>query len=84
MSEKRRIPYLDVVRTIAIISITFNHAVNRSFNIYSGQSSEFLKIPISHTVIKTILYCFSRIGVPLFVMISGALLLSRNYAKGEL
>ena len=31
------------------------------------------------TIIKSILYAFSRIGVPIFVMITGALLLPRNY-----
>ena len=77
--KKQRIAYLDVARSIAIISITFNHAVNRSFNTSVNQLSEFLSIPVWLTIIKTILYVFSRIGVPLFVMISGSLLISHNY-----
>ena len=80
----KRINYLDVARSIAIISITFNHAVNRSFAIYSGQYEEFKSIPIYLSIIKVILYSFSRIGVPLFVMISGALLLPRNYDSDSL
>lgn len=79
MSEQKRIGYLDIARAIAIISITFNHAVSRSFNIYTDQLSEYLSVPIGLTVIKTVLYVFSRIGVPLFLMISGALLLNRDY-----
>lgn len=76
---KQRIPWLDVARSIAIISITFNHAVNRSFAINSDQFIEFQSVSLFMTSIKTVLYAFSRIGVPIFVMISGALLLPRNY-----
>lgn len=80
--HNKRILYLDILRAIAIISITFNHAVNRSFAINSGQFLEFQDIPLYLTIIKVVLYAFSRIGVPLFVMISGALLLSRDYSGG--
>ena len=80
--ENKRIEWLDVARAIAIISITFNHAVNRSFCVYNDQYAEFKSIPIVLTIIKTVLYAFSRVGVPLFLMISGALLLVRDY-RGE-
>ena len=75
----RQNPLLDLARSIAIISITFNHAVNRSFAVNVGQFEEFRQIPIWLTLIKSVLYAFSRVGVPVFVMISGALLLPRNY-----
>ena len=83
MTERKRIIYLDIARTIAIVSITFNHAVNRSFNIDSNQYEEFISIPLFVSIIKVILYSFSRIGVPLFLMISGALLIGRDYSGGE-
>ena len=79
MVMKKRIAYLDIARSIAIISISFNHAVNRSFSVYSDTQTEFRAIPLWLSFIKVILYAFSRVGVPLFVMITGALLLSRNY-----
>ncbi len=75
-----RIHYLDLVRFTAIISITLNHAVNRSFNIASGQIDEFNSLSLFMNITKTILYSFSRLGVPLFIMITGALLLQREYA----
>ena len=80
MNGNRRIQYLDVARSIAIVSITFNHAFNFSF---SATYAEFISLPILVNVIKAALYTFSRIGVPLFLMISGALLLPRNYGGGE-
>ena len=70
--------YLDVARCIAIISITFNHAVNRSFDNYGNQMAEFLSIPIASSVLKAVITVFSRIGVPLFLMISGALILTKT------
>ena len=73
-----RIYWLDVARVIAVISITLNHAVNRSYCIYSRQLEEFTSIPIASTVFKTVIYIFSRLGVPIFVMISGALLLKKD------
>lgn len=79
---EKRIHWLDAARSIAIISITFNHAVNRSFAVNEGQYIEFHSIPIYLTIIKTVIYAFSRIGVPVFVMISGTLLLPRNYEDG--
>ena len=38
--------YLDIARAIAIISISLNHAVNRTYDNYFGQS--FWSPPISH------------------------------------
>ena len=84
MSENNRIRYIDLARAIAILSITFSHAVNRSYAISSGSYKEFLKIPFRHILIKGGLYTFSRTGVPLFLMITGALLLSRDYTGDKL
>lgn len=79
--QQQRIYYLDILRTIAIISITLNHAVNRSFDVYINQMDEFQSIPIGQTILKTLFCTFSRLGVPLFLMITGALLLPRDYTN---
>lgn len=81
ITRVKRINWLDIARTVAIISITFNHAVNRSFNTSKMQYEEYLSMPLWLTIIKTIIYAFSRLGVPLFLMISGALLLNKDYEK---
>ena len=78
----KRIDYLDVARAIAIISITINHAVNRSFAVYHNSQAEYQQIPVLLSGVKVILFIFSRIVVPLFLMISGALLLPRDYSQG--
>ncbi len=78
--QKNRIPYLDILRSIAIVSITMNHAINRSFATSVNTLQEYLSIPLFMTVIKASIYIFSRLGVPLFLMITGALLLNRDYS----
>lgn len=80
-TASRRIYYLDLARFIAIISISMNHAVNRSFDVYGDSLAELNELPLYMTIIKCVWYIFSRIGVPIFLMISGALLLPRDYTK---
>lgn len=82
-TASHRIYYIDFARFIAIISITMNHAVSRSFDIYGDNLAEYNEMPVYMSVIKCVLYIFSRIGVPLFLMISGALMLPRDYTKPD-
>lgn len=72
LSAKKRTLYLDVARVAAIVSISLNHAVNRTFQNYQGQQEEFLAIPLASSVVKVLFTIFSKLGVPLFLMISGA------------
>ena len=67
--------YLDIARAIAIISISLNHAVNRTYDNYAGQMEEFLELSWASSLLKAVTTMFSHLGVPLFLMISGALLL---------
>ena len=83
--KRNRIYYLDVLRVIAIVSISFNHAFNRSYDtfIYSEQFIGFFAFSPEYNVFKTIIYLFSRFGVPFFLMISGALLLRKKMDTAE-
>lgn len=75
--------WLDVARTVAVISITTNHALNRTWSMNAGSVAELAQISIASTLMKTFFAIFSRIGVPLFLMISGALLLRKAYETGD-
>ena len=79
--QPNRIPYVDVARAVAIISITTNHAYNRSFATDIGTQAEYLALPFLVSVLKTLAHSFSRLGVPIFLMITGTLLLPRDYSK---
>ena len=77
--DKKRDASLDVVRTIAILLVVLNHAVEAVF--------PFAKVDAMASLGKGMLsFCYiaftlGRIGVPLFLLLSGYLLLSRDYFK---
>ncbi len=82
MVENRQV-WLDWARSLAIISVTFNHALSKSFDTRSGTFEEYIFLGNFPSFFKALLYVFSRLGVPLFLMISGTLLLDRQYEKKE-
>lgn len=75
--------YLDIARAIAIISISLNHAVNRTYDNYAGQMAEFLELSWASSLLKAVTTMFSHLGVPLFLMISGALLLHKRMETAD-
>lgn len=77
----QRLFWIDAARATAIVSITFNHAMSRSFSYFRGGEIEFTQMANSISFFRAVLWCFSRMGVPLFLMISGALLLDRKYEE---
>ena len=74
---ERRVFWLDAVRALAVISVTFNHALNRSVL----DQISLLRQLNPYAFLGCLLYIFSRLGVPLFLMLSGALLLGRDYTQ---
>ena len=72
MSTKKRIFYLDELRMLAILAVMLCHIDN----MYPYVTTS-LKAAIPY-----FLTAFGRIGVPLFLMLSGALLLNRDYELG--
>lgn len=73
--------WLDLARAVAIIAVTCNHAVSRTFTVYEDTAAEWASLPLLLSLFKVAVYVFSRVGVPLFFMISGALLLRRDFTK---
>lgn len=62
MTRPKRIVYLDALRVLAILLVVFTHAHE-----FAGAGGS-----LAHK-----LYCVDRMGVPLFLMISGALIVPR-------
>jgi len=71
MEEKKRIYYLDVLRTIACIAVIMIHS--------SATLTIKCEVNSTNFEIGNVWDALGRIGVPLFVMISGALMLDKNY-----
>lgn len=66
----KRIYWLDVARAVAIILVVFTHAHEQA--------------GVNSILLKSIYYSVDRIGVPIFLMISGGLILARLQTNGEL
>ena len=77
--KPKRHYWLDLARATAILSVTMNHALSRSFLTRENAYSEFLEMSAAGSFLKALLYACSRLGVPLFLMITGSLLMYRDY-----
>lgn len=82
LTSKRQY-YLDIARVIAIIAVSLNHALSRSFAHAENQMAEYLTIPLGLTLFKTVCAIFSNLGVPLFLMITGVLILNKRMETTE-
>ena len=81
--DEQRIVWLDIARVLAIVSISSNHAVNRAFRNFGTLNEAYMIVPYSVTIFRAIISVFSRLGVPLFLMITGALCLKKEFEKPE-
>ena len=79
VDKRSRLYWLDLARVVAIISVLCNHALNRSFSLYQDTQAEFMQMSLYGSFIKALINVFSRLGVPLFLMVTGSLLLKRDY-----
>lgn len=80
-NDRGRVLYLDLARVFAIMFVALNHGVNRSFSIYSDTFIEYASSSFLTSVFKSGLYILSRVGVPLFLMITGTLILRKSFEK---
>lgn len=67
MSNKIRYMYIDILKNVAIFAIIISHVC------IIGRQAAIFNIPFPH------FQHIGKVGVPLFLMISGALLLNRDY-----
>lgn len=74
---KNRKVYYDILRILAILCVIYNHTNKRGYYLYAFESALPLKI------VYIIMAEFVAIGVPLFFMISGALLLGKEESIGD-
>lgn len=75
-TEKERIKWMDVVRVLAIVAVVVCHVIE----------TEYYSVRIKGTAIsdlswyfQNLSFTFGRFGVPLFLMLTGALMLGREY-----
>ncbi len=74
--SKTRIQWIDLVRAIAILTVLYIHATDGIFIISTDSMMHF---GLYSRIFQFISLFIGRIGVPFFLMITGYLLLDRNY-----
>lgn len=77
IAEKKRIEWIDVIRCIAILCVVMCHAVEG--NIYSFNVEFLNSLASSSKLFAIVMFSLGRLGVPFFLMMSGYLLLDREY-----
>ena len=72
--------YIDRLRTIAIISVVLDHAVLVGYKLFYDFFPDMWNSmgPVKKTICS-LLWEYSRLGVPIFMMISGALILNKKF-----
>ncbi|QRG87265.1 acyltransferase [Bulleidia sp. zg-1006] len=83
MLSKKRILWLDMARCFAIFSIILNHSIDRTLHISNSIISFLLGNFSLDAIFRVVLYVLSRLGVPIFLMITGALTLSKKFETWE-
>ena len=67
-----RLLHMDMLRVLAIFMVVFNHTGERGYMLFANQMDSFMYFPFMAFSI------FCKIAVPIFFMISGALLLPKQ------
>ena len=74
---------LDVIRALAIVFVVVNHSIEFIFPFGYNNRESFCTMPYTYQSFQFIMFTLGRLGVPLFFMLTGFLLLSRNYDSKE-
>ncbi|WP_421017334.1 acyltransferase [Furfurilactobacillus cerevisiae] len=78
---KKRIITLDVIRTVAIVLVVACHSIQQTipFLGISGDGRQFVNYPFIKQFVMTAIFILGRTGVPLFLILSGYLMIDRPF-----
>ena len=80
LGMKQRIASLDFIRLFAILTVILVHCVEQNY----PMNAEILNsYSVASQVIATTLFCIGRLGVPLFLFLTGYLLLGKPYSEQQ-
>lgn len=76
---------LDIIRTFAILFVVANHAIEMIFP-FAGKDGivePFCCMPVIYQIFQFFIFTTGRLGVPLFFMLTGYLLVTRDYTTKD-
>lgn len=77
---EKRIAWLDYARSIAIFSVVVIHSLEM---VYKMDFADLMKIGEVSLLFRDIVFAFGRTGVPIFLALTGFLLLDRDFSTSE-
>ena len=78
--KQKRILWLDYARCFAIICVVLIHGVER---IYAYDAQQTAMLSAGSLLFRNIAFVAGRLGVPVFLAITGYLLLDRDYSSAD-
>lgn len=78
INNKSRNASLDIVRVLAIIMVIVVHGVETVWSIHPGAMKN---LPMIEGITVLALHVFGRLGVPLFLFLTGYLMLGYKYSQ---
>ena len=75
--QPKRIEGLDLIRALAIFLVILNHSLRTTFPV--DDMAYFATVPLASKVFYFTCFALSAVSVPLFFLLSGYLLLPRNF-----
>ena len=86
LSQKtlKRIFWLDLVRAFAIITVVLNHIVKVFYSFSDTNAQAMLSLSPQSRIFATICFLLSRLGVPLFLFLTGYFMLDKTYSEKDI
>lgn len=80
---KKRIVTLDVIRTVAIVLVVTCHSIQQTIPLLgiSGDGRQFINYSFVKQCVMTGMFILGRTGVPLFLILSGYLMIDRPFTE---
>lgn len=72
---------LDIIRALAIMLVVANHAIEMTYPFGTDLKAVeiYNSMPLYNQIFQYVIFTLGRLGVPLFFMLTGYLLLTRNF-----
>ena len=75
-AKNARLPWIDLLRAIAIVGVVLCHCTE---NIYHFRLDDLIQLSSQSRIFFFTSFCLGRLSVPIFLFISGTLLLAKGY-----